>query len=201
MAQSKQDAQRKSKASEVAAAKQKQLESFSQGPENLLTTNQGVAHPRQPQLAQGGRARADAAGRLHPAREDHPLRPRAHSRAGGACARRGRARLLRADQVAGRIHAGRLPAGGGHAHAGVRALLHRGGLARLVRHGARRARLRGQVLHARGQLRPGGQQHPGVLRPGRDEVSRTWFMRSSPSRTTRCRRRPARTTPSGISSR
>src|SRR5512140_876814 len=45
MAQSKQDAQRKSKASEGAAAKQKQLESFSQTPENLLTTNQGLAIP------------------------------------------------------------------------------------------------------------------------------------------------------------
>ncbi len=45
MAQSKQDAQRKSRASEGAAAKQKQLESFSQGPEHLLTTNQGVAIP------------------------------------------------------------------------------------------------------------------------------------------------------------
>jgi catalase len=45
MAQSKQDAQRKSKATEGAAAKQKQLETFSQGPENLLTTNQGVAIP------------------------------------------------------------------------------------------------------------------------------------------------------------
>jgi catalase len=45
MAQSKQDAQRKSKATEVALAKQKQLESFSQGPENLLTTNQGVVVP------------------------------------------------------------------------------------------------------------------------------------------------------------
>jgi len=45
MAQSKQDAQRKSKASEGAAAKQKQLESFSQSPENLLTTNQGVVLP------------------------------------------------------------------------------------------------------------------------------------------------------------
>ena len=42
---SKQDAQRKSKAGEGAAAKQKQLESFSQGPESLLTTNQGVVIP------------------------------------------------------------------------------------------------------------------------------------------------------------
>ena len=37
---------------------------------------------------------------------------------------------------------------------------------------ARRARLRGQVLHRRGQLGPGRQQHSGVLHPGRDEVSR-----------------------------
>jgi catalase len=44
MAQSK-DAQRKSKAGESAAAKQKQLEAFTQGHENLLTTNQGVAIP------------------------------------------------------------------------------------------------------------------------------------------------------------
>jgi catalase len=44
MPQSKQDAQRKSKAGE-GAAKQKQLEAFSQGPENLLTTNQGVVIP------------------------------------------------------------------------------------------------------------------------------------------------------------
>jgi catalase len=45
MPQSKQEAQRKSKAGEVVAAKQKQLESFSQGHENLLTTNQGAAIP------------------------------------------------------------------------------------------------------------------------------------------------------------
>ncbi len=44
MPQSKQDAQRKSKAGE-GAAKQKQLEAFSQAPENLLTTNQGVVIP------------------------------------------------------------------------------------------------------------------------------------------------------------
>ncbi|HWI82932.1 catalase, partial [Ramlibacter sp.] len=45
MPQSKQEAQRKSKASEALAAKQKQLESFSQGPENLLTTDHGVVVP------------------------------------------------------------------------------------------------------------------------------------------------------------
>jgi catalase len=45
MAQTKQEAQRKAKAGEGAAAKAKQLEAFSQGPENLLTTNQGVVIP------------------------------------------------------------------------------------------------------------------------------------------------------------
>jgi catalase len=45
MPQSKQEAQRKSKASETLTARQKQLESFSQGPENFLTTNQGVVVP------------------------------------------------------------------------------------------------------------------------------------------------------------
>ena len=45
MAQTKQEAQRKSKASESVAAKLKQLESFSQAPESQLTTNQGVVIP------------------------------------------------------------------------------------------------------------------------------------------------------------
>ena len=44
MAQSKPDA-RKSKASDGVALKQKQLDAYSQGPENLLTTNQGVVIP------------------------------------------------------------------------------------------------------------------------------------------------------------
>ncbi|MES3002100.1 MAG: catalase [Pseudomonadota bacterium] len=45
MPQTKQEAQRKAKATEGAAAKQKQLESFSQAPEGVLTTNQGVVIP------------------------------------------------------------------------------------------------------------------------------------------------------------
>jgi hypothetical protein len=151
-----------------------------QSPETAGSLHAGAGEPahhqpgrgaaRQPQFAQGGPARPQPAGRLHPAGEDHPLRPRAHPRARGACARRRRPRLLRADAAAGGIHQGRFPAGGRQPHAGVRALLHRGRLARLGRHGARRARLRRQVLHPRRQLRPGGQQHPGVLHPGRDEV-------------------------------
>jgi catalase len=45
MAQSKQDTQRRTKASDGATAKNKQLEAHTQGPENLLTTNQGVVIP------------------------------------------------------------------------------------------------------------------------------------------------------------
>ena len=60
----------------------------------------------------------------------------------------------------------------GQADPGVHPLLDRRGRRRLGRHAARRARLRGQILHRRGQLGPRRQQHPGVLHPGRDQVSR-----------------------------
>ena len=54
--------------------------------------------------------------------------------------------------------------------AGLRPLLDRGRLARLDGPRARRARLRREVLHGRGQLRPRRQQHAGLLHPGRDQV-------------------------------
>ena len=52
----------------------------------------------------------------------------------------------------------------------ARAVLHRRRRAGLPRHLARPARLRAEVLHDRGQLRPGRQQHPGLLHPRHDEV-------------------------------
>ena len=123
-------------------------------------------------LAQGRSARSDPAGGLPPPREDHPLRPRAHPGAGRARARRGRARHLprlrhgrAAVTRAGFLQRGRRDAG-------VRAVLHRARLARVGRHRPRRPRLRDEVLHRRGQLRPGRQQHPGVLHPGRHQVPR-----------------------------
>ena len=70
--------------------------------------------------------------------------------------------------------------------AGVRSLLDRPRRTRLDRHRPRRARFRRQVLHGRGQLGFGRQQHPGVLHPGRDEVSR-----SGPCRKTRAALRDA----------
>ena len=60
----------------------------------------GRAGRRQPELAEGRAARPDAARGLHPPREDHALRPRAHSRAHRACARLRRARLLRVLRAA-----------------------------------------------------------------------------------------------------
>ena len=132
----------------------------------------GRAGRRQPELAEGRPARTRAARRFHPAREDHALRSRAHSRAHRARARFRRARLLRVLRTADEDHARVAVLRSRQAHAGVRALLDRGRRARLDRHGARRARLRGEVLHRRRQLGSGRQQHPGVLHPGRDEVSR-----------------------------
>jgi len=131
-------------------------------------------HPgqRQPELAALQHARADLAGRLRPAREDHPLRPRAHPRAHRACARHGRPWLFRTDQVAVRVHHGQDPDRGRREDAAVCPLLHRGRRRRFDRHPARCARLRGQVLYQGRQLGSGGQQHPGVLHPGRDQVPR-----------------------------
>ena len=132
----------------------------------------GRPRRRQPEFAQGRAARPGAARRLHPAREDHALRSRAHSRAHRPRARLGRARLLRVLRAADEVHARLDLRRGRQADAGVRALLDRGRRARLDRHRARRARLRREVLHGRRQLGSGGQQHARLLHPGRDEVSR-----------------------------
>ena len=113
-----------------------------------LTTNQGVPIADNQNSLRAIAARADAAGGLHPPREDHPLRPRAHPRAHRARARLGRARLLRADEVAVEIHDREALHRSRRAHAGVHPLLDRRRRRRLGRHAARRARLRGEVLHA-----------------------------------------------------
>ena len=56
------------------------------------------------------------------------------------------------------------------------------GFAGVGRHGARRPRVRGEVLHRRGQLRPGRQQHAGVLHPGRHQVPRHHPRRQAAAR-------------------
>ena len=68
-----------------------------------------------------------------------------------------------------RVHqGGAVPAG--RQDRDARPLLDRRRRAGLPRHLARPARLRAEVLHDRGQLRPRRQQHPGLLHPRHDEV-------------------------------
>ena len=86
-----------------------------------------------------------------------------HAKGGGAFGH------VRGDQRRQRVHQGRgLPAR--HQDRDGGPVLHRGRRARQPRHLARPARLRAEVLHHRGQLRHGRQQHAGVLRARPDEV-------------------------------
>ena len=140
--------------------------------EGVLTTNQGTAiSDNQNSLRAGVRGPTHARG-LHLPREDHALRPRAHSRADRPRARLGRARLLPAVQVLVEADARGVSPGSESADAGLRPLLHRRRRRRLRRYAPRRARLRGEVLHRGRQLRPRREQHPGLLHPGRDQVPR-----------------------------
>ena len=77
-----------------------ELHQIAEGDTPVLTTAQGGPVSDDQNYAQDRRARADADRGLPFPREDLPLRPRAHSRARGACARLRRARLLRDLQVA-----------------------------------------------------------------------------------------------------
>ena len=115
----------------------------------VLTTQQGTpVADDQNSLKAGARGPDASRGPAFP-REDLPFRPRAHSRAGGACPRLRRARLLRDLRVALRHHHGRhLPARRGEDR-GLRAVLDGRRQQGLGRPGPRRARLRRQVLHAR----------------------------------------------------
>ena len=149
-----------------------ELHQTASAPDGRMTTNHGVPISDNQNSLKAGRRGAVAARRLRPAREDPAFRSRAHPGADRPCARLGGARLFRADRVAGRIHARQDADRGRRKDRGVRPLLDRGRRRGLGRHAARRARLRGQVLHQGGQLGPGRQQHPGVLHPGRDQVPR-----------------------------
>ena len=133
----------------------------------------GRACRGQSELAEGGPPRPDAPRGLHSSGEDHPLRPRAHPRADCPCARLGGARRLRVYEGDPRVHARLALRRSRKTDTGLRALLDRPRRARLDRHRERRAWLRGEVLHGRRQLGSRRQQHPGLLHPGRDEVSRS----------------------------
>ena len=66
-----------------------------------LTTNQGVPVGDNQSSLKAGLRGPTLPGGLHPPREDHPLRSRAHPRADRSCARLGRPWLLRMHQGPG----------------------------------------------------------------------------------------------------
>ena len=153
-------------------------------------------------LPQGGCARADPAGGLPLPREDHALRPRAHPGAGRARPRLGAHGFFQVyDDALATYTAGPVPRPTRTCRRRCSCGSRPCRLARLGRHAARRARLRDQVLHRGGQLRPRRQQHAGLLHPGRHQVPRP-----RPRRQARAAPRDAagarrRTTRSGTSSR
>ena len=123
------------------------------------------------EFADGRPCRPRAPARLRTHRETAALRSRAHSGTGRACTRHRRIRRVRAD----RRHLEPDESEGlhtRHPHARVRALLHRDGLSRLARTGARSARFRGEVLYATGQLGHGRHQLARVLHSRRHQVPR-----------------------------
>ena len=80
------------------------------------------------------------------------------------------------------VHQGRLPRSVGKTHRHLPALLHGGRRAGLRRHRPRPPRLRDQVLHRRGQLRHGRQQHAGLLRARPVEVPGLHPLPEAPAR-------------------
>ena len=138
----------------------------------VLTSAQGAPLSDDQNSLRAGRARTHAAGGPRHAREDLPLRPRAHPRAGRARPRLRRTRHLRDHCRPVGHHQGRHLRHEGHQDRGLRPLLDRGGRQGFLRPRTRRTWLRGEALHDRGQLGHRRQQHPGVLHPGRHQVPR-----------------------------
>ena len=138
-----------------------------------LTTNQGLAVSDNQNSAQERRPRPDSSRRFHSPGKDHPFRPRANSRSAsstpGAPALMVSFRSM--SRKAGSTRAA-FSSGPRQEDPRVRALFDGGRGRRIVRSGARRARLRGEILYPGRQLRPGRQQHSGVLHSGRHQVSR-----------------------------
>ncbi len=122
------------------------------------------ADRRQSERVDGGTAGTAAHPGCAAAGADPALQPGAHS--GTRRARQGKRRLrhLHRHERRDPLHEGGLPVGGGQADRGVRALFDGGGRAGCGRCRTGRAGLRREVLHRRRQLRPGRQQHAGLLR-------------------------------------
>ena len=155
------------------SSKDRSLEPFREHPEQAaLTTDQGVrVHHTDDSLKAGQRGPTlleDFHLREKITRFDHERIPERVVHARGSAAHG----FFQVYEPLEKWTRASFPTRSAGEDAGVRPLLHGGGLARLGGHRARRARVRGQVLHRRGQLRPRGQQHPGVLHPGRHQVPR-----------------------------
>ena len=139
-------------------------------PGTSLTSPQGVRIPDTDHSLKAGPRGPILLEDFHLREKITPLRPRAHPGARGPRPRRGRARRLHRLRH-GRVgHPGGLAGREGPGDPGLRAVLDGARLARFRGHGARRPRLRDEVLHEGGQLGPRRQQHPGLLHPGRDQV-------------------------------
>ena len=149
-----------------------ELHQLAGGDSPVLTTRPRRAGPGRQQLAARRRPRPDPHGGPRLPREDLPLRPRAHPRARRPRPRLRRPRRLRVPRVARRPHPREHLRRGGQEDRDLRPLLDRRRQPRLLRPRPRRARLRDEVLHRRGQLGPRRQQHPRLLHPGRGEVPR-----------------------------
>ena len=143
------------------------------------------------------RRRPDPAARRALPRADGALQPRARARSATCTPRaRGAFGVFETTEDVSRVHQGRaVPAGRDDRDAGP--LLHRRRRAGQPRHLARPARLRAEVLHDRGQLRPRRQQHPGLLHPRHDEVPALHPQPEAPAAARAC----ATTTCSGTSGR
>ncbi len=139
---------------------------------SFLTTATGTRLPDTDHSLKAGPRGPVAAARPPPAGEDHPLRPRADPRAGRARPGRGRPRRLPESTAPPPRSPGPPSWPRTCETPGVRAVLHRARVARVGGHRAGHAGVRDQVLHLRRRLRPGGQQHPGLLHPGRHQVPR-----------------------------
>ena len=144
------------------------------GGRGAAPSHDAAGHPRRrrPEHAASRGARAVAARGLPLPGEDLPLRPRTDPGTGRPRPRVRSPGVLRAVRVAGRAHPCRPVPAPRRTDARVRPVLDRRRQQGFVRSGPGRARLRGEVLHAGGQLGPRRQQHPRLLHPGRDQVPR-----------------------------
>ena len=136
---------------------------------------------QRPQHPDGRPRRPDPAARRALPEPDGALQPGA--RPGAQRARQGLRRVRRVRDHRGRLgvhQGGAVPAR--REDRDARPLLDRRRRAGLPRHLARPARLRAEVLHDRGQLRPGRQQHPGLLHPRHDEVPALHPLPEAPRR-------------------